>query len=162
MNYCNFAKVIIARNSKDPQSIDLWNSSSGKNNNSSPQLAVHLGKFNNLYTASERYEFYSRVMFKYPKMHVPYTTFVRQLPRLQNYLTKNSYWKNANKNGEKSQFLNHFDLKKWCTLSEKDKKNTPIGKLRVMRVTVSKRNSSPQVCKCAGFKYHFKNSRTIH
>lgn len=127
MNYCNFAKVIIARNSKDPQSIDLWNSSSGKNNNSSPQLAVHLGKFNNLYTASERYEFYSRVMFKYPKMHVPYTTFVRQLPRLQNYLTKNSYWKNANKNGEKSQFLNHFDLKKWCTLSEKDKKTHQLA-----------------------------------
>lgn len=122
MNYCNFAKVITARNSKDPQSIDLWNSSSEKNNNSSPQLAVHLGKFNNLYTASERYEFYSRVMVRYPKMHIPYTTFVRQLPRLQNYLTKNSYWKNANKNGEKAQFINHFDLKEWCTLSEKDRK----------------------------------------
>lgn len=161
MNYCNFAKVIIARNSKDPQSIDLWNSSSGKNNNSSPQLAVHLGKFNNLYTASERYEFYSRVMVRYPKMHIPYTTFVRQLPRLQNYLTKNSYWKNANKNGEKAQFINHFDLKEWCTLSKKDRKTHQLVNC-IACESQSLNDTALHKFVSAGFKCHFKNSRTIH
>ena len=55
-----------------------------------------------------RYQFYSNIMYNYPKMHLPYDKFIRQLPRLQNYLTDPKYWKNKNKFGEKKDFLKNF------------------------------------------------------
>ena len=60
-------------------------------------------------------------MNKYPKMHLPYDKFVRQLPRLQNYLTNPKYWKQNNKNGQKRDFFEQFSLQKWDSLSHREK-----------------------------------------
>lgn len=102
MNYCNFAKVIIARSSKDPQSIEWWkNKSEGKSTETilpTPQLS----KFSNLVSAPKRYDFYQTIMHRYPKMYIPYKKFNSNLSKLQNYLTNNKYWKNANINGKKT------------------------------------------------------------
>lgn len=108
MNYCNFAKVIIARSSKDPQSIEWWkNKSEGKSTETilpTPQLS----KFSNLVSAPKRYDFYQTIMHRYPKMYIPYKKFNSNLSKLQNYLTNNKYWKNANINGENSSFFESF------------------------------------------------------
>lgn len=121
MNYCNFAKVIIARSSKDPQSIEWWkNKSEGKSTETilpTPQLS----KFSNLVSAPKRYDFYQTIMHRYPKMYIPYKKFNSDLSKLQNYLTNNKYWKNANINGEKQQFLRKFSLESWSHLSEREK-----------------------------------------
>lgn len=121
MNYCNFAKVIIARSSKDPQSIE-WckNKAEGKSTGTilpTPQLS----KFSNLVSAPKRYDFYQTIMHRYPKMYIPYKKFSSKLSKLQNYLTNNKYWKNANINGEKQQFLQKFSLDSWSLLSEREK-----------------------------------------
>lgn len=84
MNFCNFAKVIIGRSSKDPESIKWWSTrendinsiSNVKSSNKSPSF---------------RYNFFNNVMHRYPNMHLPYDKFVRQLPRLQNYLAMPKY-----------------------------------------------------------------------
>lgn len=121
MNYCNFAKVIIARSSKDPQSIEWWkNKSEGKSTETilpTPQLS----KFSNLVSAPKRYDFYQTIMHRYPKMYIPYKKFNSNLSKLQNYLTNNKYWKNANINGEKQQSLRKFSLESWSHLSEREK-----------------------------------------
>lgn len=62
MNFCNFAKIIIARTSKDPKSLE-WLQSSDKEKTSLPTLS----NFSNLTTVSQRYEFYRKVMQRYQK-----------------------------------------------------------------------------------------------
>ena len=59
-------------------------------------------------------------MNKYPKMHLPYDKFVRQLPRLQNYLTNPKYWKQNNKNGQKRDFFEQFSSQNWDSLSHRE------------------------------------------
>lgn len=114
MNYCNFAKVIIARFSKDPQSIEWWkNKAEGKSTGTilpTPQLS----KCYNLVLATKRYDLCPTIMHRYPKIYIPYKTNSSNLSKLQNYLTNNKQWKNANINGEKQQFLRNF-------LSEREK-----------------------------------------
>lgn len=94
MNFCNFAKVIIGHNSKVPSSINWWSS---KETSTSGTQSTN-------YSASFRVNFYHNVMHKYSKMALPHDKFVRQLPRLQNYLVNPKYWKNNNKNEEKKNF----------------------------------------------------------
>lgn len=60
-------------------------------------------------------------MNKYPKMHLPYDKFVRQLPRVQNYIRDSKYWKNNNKCGEKKDFIAKFSLQQWDDLSHIEK-----------------------------------------
>lgn len=102
MNFCNFAKVIIGHNSKVPSSINWWSS---KETSTSGTQSTN-------YSASFRVNFYHNVMQKYPKMALPHDKFVRQLPRLQNYLVNPKYWKNNNKNEEKKTFLGKLVIKK--------------------------------------------------
>lgn len=108
MNYCNFAKVIIARSSKDPQSIEWWkNKAEGKSTGTilpTPQLS----KFSNLVSAPKRYDFYQTIMHRYPKMYIPYKKFSSKLSKLQNYLTNNKYWKNASSMVKNSNFFKSF------------------------------------------------------
>lgn len=115
-------KVIIARSSKDPQSIEWWkNKAEGKSTGTilpTPQLS----KFSNMVSAPKRYDFYQTTMHRYPKMYIPYKKFCSKLSKLQNYLTNHKYWKNANINGEKQQFLHRFSLDSWSLLSERRKK----------------------------------------
>lgn len=101
MNFCNFAKVIIGRCTKDPESIQWWASKENETNINSSVKSSNK-------SASFRYSFYNSIMNKYPKMHLPYDKFVRQLPRLQNYLTNPKYWKQKTKMGKKGTFLSSF------------------------------------------------------
>ena len=75
MNFCNFAKVIIGRNSKEPLSV----------NSSSQDGKSEIANKTSNVSSTFRYNFYSNIMYNYPKMHLPYEKFIRQLPRLQNY-----------------------------------------------------------------------------
>ena len=43
------------------------------------------------------------------------------LPRLQNYVTNCKYWKNGNRNGERSQFIKKFSLESWHNLPDREK-----------------------------------------
>lgn len=121
MNYCNFAKVIIARCSKDPHSVEWWQNKTERKTKESTLSSPPSNKFSNLLTAPKRYEFYKNIMHRYPKMYVPYKKFRTNVSRLQNYLTNNKYWKNSNKTGEKQQFLQSFSLQTWSLLSEREK-----------------------------------------
>lgn len=120
MNLCNFAKVIIGRVSKDPDSIQWWSSKDASQLDSITNM-----KSSNV-SASFRYNFYTNVMHKYPKMHLPYDEFVRRLPRLQNYIRKDKYWKNFNRDGEKKDFLTKFSLQQWDALSHREKQKHSI------------------------------------
>lgn len=111
MNFCNYAKIIIARNSKDPHSSNT----TGKTGQQ------QLSKFSNTVPVAKRYEFYQNVMQKYPKMYLPFTSFSTNLPRLQKYITNAKYWKQGNRNGEKSQFIQTFSLQSWLKLPEREK-----------------------------------------
>lgn len=95
---------------KDPESIKWWSTRENdikvKSSNKSPSF---------------RYNFYNNVMHRYPKVHLPDDKFVRQLPRLQNYLAMPKNWKDNNKNGQRKEFLEHFSLQKWESLSNKEK-----------------------------------------
>lgn len=113
MNFCNFAKVIIGRSSKDPDNIQWWSSK-----NASILESVTNKKSSNV-SASFIYHFYNNIMNKYPKMHLPYDKFVRQLPRVQNYIRDSKYWKNNNKCGEKKNFKAKFSLQQWDDLSHR-------------------------------------------
>jgi hypothetical protein len=118
MNFCNYAKIIIARNSKDP------NSSSTNQNSGKQQLT----KFSNTVPVAKRYEFYENVMQKYPKMYLSFQSFSTNLPRLQRYITNSKYWKNGNRNGEKSQFIQTYSLQSWSKLHEREKQmHTPLN-----------------------------------
>lgn len=90
---------------KDPESIKWWSTrendinsiSNVKSSNKSPSF---------------RYNFYNNVMHRYPKMHLPYDKFVRQLPRLQNYLALPKYWRdNKKKEKKEKSFLSIFRCK---------------------------------------------------
>jgi hypothetical protein len=115
MNFCNFAKVIIGRNSKDPATIQWWSTK-----DRSKEDAITNWKTSNV-SPSFRFNFYMKIMQNYPKMHLPYDKFVRQLPRLQKYITKPKYWQNSNREGQKKNFLSLFSLQQWNDISHRDK-----------------------------------------
>lgn len=108
MNFCKFAKLIIARTSKDPKSLE-WLQSLDKEKTSLPTLT----NFSNLTTVSQKNEFYMKIMQRYPKMYISAKSFSTNLPRLQNYITQSKYWKNDNKHEEKSQFIKMFFSRKF-------------------------------------------------
>lgn len=116
MNFCNFAKIIIARSSKDPKSLEWWQSTE-KEKSTQPTLS----NFSNLTSVTQRYEFYTKVMQRYPKMYISAKSFSSNLPRLQNYITQSKYWKNGNKHGERSTFIKRFSLENWYFLPVNEK-----------------------------------------
>lgn len=109
MNYCNFAKVIIARGTKDQNQIDIFNSDKENNNE-----CTSTAKYNNSLPLHHRFDNYTAFMEQYPKMKIEsYMTFSYKTPLIQDYVTKNKYYATNNKNGEKEQFTNHFSLQNW-------------------------------------------------
>lgn len=108
MNFCKFAKLLIARTSKDPKSLE-WLQSSDKEKTSLPTLT----NFSHLTTVSQKNEFYMKIMQRYPKMYISAKSFSTNLPRLQNYITQSKYWKNDNKHEKKSQFIKTFFSRKF-------------------------------------------------
>ena len=94
MNYCNFAKVILARATKDKAQIDHFNSESDNDS-----IKAH---YNNSLPLNIRYDNYTTFMQKFPKMHInSYIYFCQKVPLIQNYVYKNTYYTTNNKNGEK-------------------------------------------------------------
>ena len=57
INYFNFAKVIIARCSKDPHSVEWWQN---KTERKTKELTLSSTSSNNLLTAPKRYELYKK------------------------------------------------------------------------------------------------------
>lgn len=112
MNFCNFAKIIIARNSKETQKTT---------ETTAETTTIRIPVFNNNVTVAKRYDFYQNVMNKYPKMYLTSMAFASNLPRLQKYITESKFWKNGNRNGEKRQFIENFNLQSWNKLSEREK-----------------------------------------
>ena len=156
MNYCNFAKVLIARNTKDPQSIEWWNlfSSDQQKKWASNSLPPSSSSFNNIIVPKKRYEFYTQVMHKYPKMCLPYNKFVRQIPRLQNYLTKNVYYKNSNKAGEKKRISKSFFSAKLVHKTWwKGKETSSISKLSSVWISKSGADSATLLSQWKRYRY---------
>ncbi|CAG2215737.1 unnamed protein product [Mytilus edulis] len=118
MNLCNYAKVILARSTKEPETLKWWNDQPNKEN----KILVHVPNHSQNINVRARYENYHAFMHSYPKMHIPLQEFKSRIPRLQNYLSNAKYWKNNNKTGEKSIFLEKHNLLNWCKLSEAEKK----------------------------------------
>ena len=122
MNYCNFAKVIMSRSTKDKTSLDYWNSKTDSvhiNDSLSQQPKSQCVKsyISNI-SIKSRYENYQRFMHRYPKMQLSYDSFRHTVPRLQRYITDPKYWENSNRSGEKNAFLENFSLQAWCNLPE--------------------------------------------
>lgn len=112
MNFCNFAKIIIARNSKETQNTT---------ETTGETTTIRIPVFNNNVTVAKRYDFYQNVMNKYPKMYLTSKAFASNLPRLQKYITESKFWKNGNRNGEKRKLIENFNLQSWNKLSEREK-----------------------------------------
>ncbi|CAC5358495.1 unnamed protein product [Mytilus coruscus] len=119
MNYCNFAKVIIARSTKDKTAIDCYNQS--KQQIPEPDKILK-PQYNNHLSIQQRYENYSIFMGKYPKMLISsYNYFRLKLPKLQDYIYQNKYYVNKNKTGEKEKFVSQFSLVNWMQMKEIEK-----------------------------------------
>lgn len=119
MNYCNFAKVILARCTKDTSALNWWKNKDNKEN----EIQESKPSYDNTIRQKQRHENYMMFMEKYPKMHIAYKVMEKRLSRFQNYLTNAKYWTNCNAESEKSTFIQKFSLNKWVQLSETERKN---------------------------------------
>ena len=119
MNLCNFAKILIARSSKDSNAIDFYNNI---NKDDSTGSTTFIEKLNSLISLKQRHENYNIFTSKYPKLQVPsYTTFKNTCVKLQDYVTLDKYYSNRNANNERKKFIEHFSLQNFCKLPENGK-----------------------------------------
>lgn len=107
MNFCNFAKVLLAHSSKDKASVDWWENENKTKDDSIPKVYI-----NNL-TMSARLENYRKFVKNLPKMQIETSHCQYSIPRIQEYFSHSKYWKNTNKSEERRKFLDFFSLKKW-------------------------------------------------
>ena len=112
MNYCNFAKVILARCSRDKGAIEWWQKKDDKGYQTSIDTTM---------SVKLRHENYMMFMDKFPKMHIDLSVFKKSIGRIQNYLTSSKYWANSNKSSERTTFIANFSLMKWASIPENDK-----------------------------------------
>ncbi|XP_048741260.2 uncharacterized protein LOC125655132 [Ostrea edulis] len=120
MNLCHFAKVIIARSTKNISEIKYHENFVNGNHDNNRQKSP---KYDSSISGNGRYLFYTEVMHSYPKMSISRTEFCHKLSRIQTYLSQNKYYKNANKSGEKMSFLEAYNLTSWLDLSEKERRS---------------------------------------
>lgn len=119
MNYCNFAKILIARSTKDKTSIDLFNTGKPENKDAESRKPC----YNTSLSLRQRFENYSLFVHKYPKMHVKsYDVFRTKAVKLQKFTYESKYYANNNHNGEREQFLQQFSFNNWWKLTEMEKK----------------------------------------
>ena len=124
MNYCNFAKVLISRSTKDNTSIILFN----KENRDPDE--IHKPKYNTTISVLQRHANYQAFVHRYPKLHIPkYENFKNVSAKLTSYVYDKKYYQNKNKNGEKGMFLDQFSLYNWLKLKESEKKTACSGEL---------------------------------
>lgn len=115
MNYCNFSKVFQARTSKDKNVLEWLQSDKRVECPSKPRYIHNLSD-------QQRFWNYIFLVSKFPKLHMPYSTFRLNVHRVQDLLTKPSYYSSNNKQKEREIFTNHFSYKTWLALSEKEQK----------------------------------------
>lgn len=118
MNFCNFAKVILARTTRDSNAFAWWEKRNNENNNENSKI---VSKYNKGTTSSFRHKFYNNIMHRYPKMHISVSVFQKRIKNLQKYVVESKYFKGNNKNGEKTKFVNSFSLQNWEQLSHRAK-----------------------------------------
>lgn len=106
MDFCNFAKVIIARSSKDKNTLAWWENQ--QNNEPFSPIAFNQNCRN---SNDLRYNIYNQIMYRFPKMHVSPSIFYKRLPRIQKYVTESKYYQINNKNGERKKFVDFFPFK---------------------------------------------------
>nr|XP_022316815.1 uncharacterized protein LOC111120391 [Crassostrea virginica] len=118
MDFCNFAKVIIARYTKDKNALTLWEKKQKNEDVTQILFNSNCRNSNDL-----RYNIYNQIMYRFPKMHVSPSIFYKRLPRLQSYVTEAKYYKANNKNGERKKFVEYFSLQNWANLTNTAKQS---------------------------------------
>ena len=122
MNICNFAKVFIARATKDIESINFWREKDNQNYEWPQEPPTP--RYDTTLSSLQRYNNYiNYVTESCPKLHMNFDQFRLKLPRVQQYLTTNSYWKKCNKTKDKSLFVNTFSIYSWAKLSMAQRKS---------------------------------------
>ena len=123
MNFWNFAKVIIARATKDTGLLEWF-----RNGQDGP---TPIPSHHDRMTAKLRHEAYINITDRYEKMQLPLDVFRDKVKVVQKYLTKNMYYKNGNKSGETNTFLTKFSLTAWLSLSEQERKQYQVIKCSI-------------------------------
>lgn len=82
IDFWNFAKVIIARSSKDKNTLAWWENQ--QNNEASSQIAFNQNCRN---SNDLRYNIYNQIKYRFPQMHVSPSIFYKRLPHIQKYVT---------------------------------------------------------------------------
>lgn len=151
MNLCNFAKVIIARATKDNTALHFWQhgefpeitisdpdnkknpecpeppsnlentSPTPSENEKSKKITITVPKYNTNFNVASRCQTYNKIMHNQNQMQCDATRFRSILPRVQSYITENKKWKNGNTAGEKQAFLDKFSLYEWLKLKDSQK-----------------------------------------
>lgn len=116
MNYCNFAKVFQARTSKDRNVLEWKENGMVTDYPTAPKYVTNL-------CDQQRLENYISLISKFPKLHMPFSTFRLKLRRVQDFVTNKKYFKNGNNNKERETFTQHFSFSTWHQLSENEKKS---------------------------------------
>ena len=123
MEYCNFAKVFIARCTKDNNAIDNFNKYVEKDNTIAKEQSFVPQYYSGI-SITQRYENYRAFTNNYKNLQIPsYDIFRSKCTKMQEYLYNCKYYTNRGKHGEKKKFLEFFSLKSWLTLSENQRKS---------------------------------------
>ena len=121
MNFCNFAKIILARTTKDSNAIAWWEKKNKENENNSNENNKIISNYNCCLSSSFRHKIYNKIMFRYPKIQIAASVFQKIIKNFQKYVAASKYYKGNNKNGEKTRFVNSFSLQNWEQLSHRSK-----------------------------------------
>lgn len=116
MNHCNFAKVFQARTSKDRNVLEWKENGMVTDYPTAPKYVTN-------FCDQQRFENYISLISKFPKLHMPFSTFTLNLRRLQDFVTNKKYLKNGNNNKERETFTQHFSFSTWHQLSENENKS---------------------------------------
>lgn len=115
MNYCNFSKVFQARTSKDKNVLEWLQSDKTVECPSKPRYIHNLSD-------QQRFSNYISLVSKFPTLHMPYSTFRLNVHRVQDLLTKPSYYCSNNKQRERN-FLKSFLIQDLAYSSREGTKN---------------------------------------
>lgn len=86
MNHCNFAKVFQARTSKDRNVLEWKENGMVTDYLTAPKYVTN-------FSDQQRFENYISLMSKFPKLHMPFSTFRLNLRREQDFVTNKKYFK---------------------------------------------------------------------
>lgn len=78
------------------------------------------------FSDQQRFENYISLMSKFPKLHMPFSTFRLNLRSEQDFVTNKNIFKNGNNNKERETFTQHFSFSTWHQLSENEKKSNQL------------------------------------